>query len=124
MAAQRRPAARPYLAEPDPGGATAGRGGRSRNARPDGRQRSCTGMDTVEAVEAGDRGASQRLALDRRKLRLECRPRCHATHQVATPMRTRIAMHATTRAIIHSRARPIVSLFFTSVSLCVVPAAL
>lgn len=44
-----------------------------------------------------------------------CAPGCHATHQVAIPMSTRMTMHATMRAIIHSRAKPTVS-FFTSIS--------
>ena len=44
-----------------------------------------------------------------------CVPGCHATHQVAIPMSTRMTMHTTMRAIIHSRAKPTVS-FLTSIS--------
>ena len=62
MAAQRGPAARPYLAEPDPGGAIAGRGGRSRRSRQRGCQRSCAGMGTGEAV-GRDRSDAAPIAL-------------------------------------------------------------
>jgi len=50
-------------------------------------------------------------------------PGCHATHHVAIPMSTRMTMHTTMRAIIHSRAKPTVS-FLTSVSPRIVLAAL